>query len=478
MSIRVKLFLAFLLTTFIVVMGMHFFTRWSLEKGFTEFIEKRQQERLDKIIDVLEEHYAEHRGWGELARNKQHWISLLWHAGPHRHRPPKWIIEQTQHEPDRQWPPAVTPGTAERKWSPFELRVMLLNADQSILFGRKELISQLSLHPVQYEHRTVGFLGLLPGNPVSQASDIYFMEQQADFFFWIALTMVVLSALIAWLMAYHLGRPLKQIAAVVQRLATGDYKARLPVISKDEMGQLALNFNDTAVALEQAEQSRRRWVADISHELRTPLAVLRGELEAILDGVHPLTPAAIESLSGDVLRLNRLTEDLYQLALSDQGALSYRKVLLDPVPLLREDLATFTADFNHKQISVRWINRLFKPVLVNADPDRLSQLFRNLLTNSLNHTDARGQLEITVQRLADKLVIELADSSPGVSDQDIAHLFDRFYRVDHSRNRHLGGAGLGLAICSNIVRAHEGTLMASHSALGGLAIHIELPITP
>ncbi|MDF0679103.1 MAG: ATP-binding protein, partial [Nitrosomonas sp.] len=98
--------------------------------------------------------------------------------------------------------------------------------------------------------------------------------------------------------------------------------------------------------------------------------------------------------------------------------------------------------------------------------------------NSLNHTDARGQLEITVQRLADKLVIELADSSPGVSDQDIAHLLDRFYRVDHSRNRHLGGAGLGLAICSNIVRAHEGTLMASHSALGGLAIHIELPITP
>src|SRR5690606_27152192 len=143
------------------------------------------------------------------------------------------------------------------------------------------------------------------GNPVSQASDIYFMEQQADFFFWIALTMVVLSALIAWFLAYHLGRPLKQITAAAKRLATGDYKTRLPVTSKDEMGQLALNFNDMAAALEQAEQSRRRWVADISHELRTPLAVLRGELEAILDGVHPLTPAAIESLSGDVLRLNR-----------------------------------------------------------------------------------------------------------------------------------------------------------------------------
>lgn len=478
MSIRVKLFLAFLLTIFIVVMGMHFFTRWSLERGFTEFVEKRQQERLDKIIDVLEEHYTQYRGWGELIGNKQNWIALLWHADPHRHRPPKWVVEQAQQEPAQWWPPAVAAETAGRKWSPFGLRVMLLDADKSILFGRKELASQLNLHPIQYEYRTVGFLGLLPGNPVSQASDIYFMEQQADFFFWIALTMVGLSALIAWFLAYHLGQPLKQIAAAAKRLATGDYKARLPVTSQDEMGQLALNFNDMAAALGQAEQSRRRWVADISHELRTPLAVLRGELEAILDGVHPLTPEAIESLSGDVMRLNRLTEDLYQLALSDQGALSYRKVLLDPVPLLREDLATFTPDFNHKHISVKWVNRLFKPVLVNADPDRLSQLFRNLLTNSLNHTDPGGQMEITVQRLGDKLIIELADSHPSVSDQDIAHLFDRFYRVDHSRNRHLGGAGLGLAICSNIVRAHEGTLTASHSNLGGLMMRIELPIAP
>ncbi len=478
MSIRVKLFLAFLLTTFLVVMGMHFFTRWSLEKGFAEFVEKRQQERLDKVIDVLEEYYAEHRGWGELVGNKQNWISLLWHADPHRHRPPKWVVEQARQEPDHWWPPSVMPEEAKRKWFPFGLRVMLLDADKSILFGQKESLSQLNLHPIQYEYRTVGFLGLLPGNPVSQASDIYFMEQQANLFFWIALTMVVLSALIAWFLAYHLGRPLKRIAAAAKRLAVGDYKARLPVTSNDEMGQLALNFNDMAAALEQAEQSRRRWVADISHELRTPLAVLRGELEALMDGVRPLTPDAIESLSGDVMRLNRLTEDLYQLALSDQGALSYRKVLLDPVPLLREDLAAFTHDFNHKQIGIKWTNRLFKPVLVNADPDRLSQLFRNLLTNSLNHTDPGGQMEITVQRSGDKLMIELADSSPGVSEQDIARLFDRFYRVDHSRNRHLGGAGLGLAICTNIVKAHGGTLVASHSDLGGLAMRIALPITP
>lgn len=476
MSIRVKLFLAFLLTTFVVVMGMHFFSRWSLEKGFTEFVEKRQQERVDKIIDVLQEYYVENHGWEKLANNKHNWIALLWRADPHRHHPPDWIVKQAEQEPAHRWPPAISPEKIKQRWPPFGLRVMLLNADKSILFGQEELLPRLRLNAIQHNDQTVGYLGLLPGNPLNQASDIYFMERQTTLFFWIALIMIILSAVIAWILAYHLGRPLKRITSAAQKLAVGDYQTRLPVESNDEMGHLARNFNDMAAALEQAEQSRRRWVADISHELRTPLSVLRGEVEAIMDGIHPLTPEAIKSLSGDVMRLSRLTEDLYQLALSDQGALSYRKILLDPVPLLQEDLAAFMPDFNHKRISVAWHNRLPGSLLINADPDRLSQLFRNLLANSLNHTDEGGQLEISIMRGKDELVIALADSSPGVSAQDITHLFDRFYRVDSSRNLHSGGAGLGLAICSNIVKAHEGTLVASHSALGGLVMCISLPV--
>ena len=198
MSIRVKLFLTFLLTTLLVVMGMHFFSRWSLEKGFAEFVEKRQQERVDKIIDVLEEYYADHLGWENLVENKLRWISLLWRADPHRHHPPKWIIKQAQRELDNYWPPATLPEKANQKWPPFGLRVMLLDRDKTIMFGREELIPQLRLYAIQYGFETVGYLGLLPGKPVSQASDIYFMERQANLFFWIALFMVLLSALIAW----------------------------------------------------------------------------------------------------------------------------------------------------------------------------------------------------------------------------------------------------------------------------------------
>jgi two-component system sensor histidine kinase BaeS len=184
----------------------------------------------------------------------------------------------------------------------------------------------------------------------------------------------------------------------------------------------------------------------------------------------------VDSLLTDVLRLNRLTDDLYQLALSDQGALTYRKALIDPVAVLKDDLAAFKAEFAAKSIAVEWLDQTRFAVSLYADADRLSQLFRNLLKNSLNYTDVGGQLKITVSTSANSLLITLADSAPGVAVVEQDKLFERFYRVDSSRSRHHGGAGLGLAICRNIVMAHQGQISAQTSELGGLAIQIELPL--
>jgi two-component system sensor histidine kinase BaeS len=289
--------------------------------------------------------------------------------------------------------------------------------------------------------------------------------------------MVFLSAILALQLAYTLGRPLKRITTAAKALAIGHYDIRLEVESNDELGQLARDFNDMASALEQSEQSRQRWVADISHELRTPLAILRGELEALQDGIHPLTHEAIDSLFGDVMRLNRLTEDLYQLSMSDQGALSYRKIHLDPIEILQKDLSLFHTEFQKKHISIKWVNHLPGPISIYADPVRLSQLYRNLLNNSFNYTDSHGQLTITIYRKINQLLLSFSDSAPGVPEEELPKLFDRFYRLESSRNRHHGGAGLGLAICSNIVTAHNGTIQAFASAMKGLTIRIELPIS-
>ncbi|MGR9116805.1 MAG: ATP-binding protein [Gammaproteobacteria bacterium] len=475
-SIRAKLFLTFLLTTLLVVAGMYLFMRWSLDRGFNEFIETRQRERLENLVEELTDYYADTGGWDSLAGNKRRWIQLLQKSDNRRHRHSSSWLKNALAEPADRWPPARAEHHGKRRFTPLELRVMLLRADKSIIFGRQESVSQLTLYPIRHQESVVGFLGLLPGKPINQLGELRFMEKQAESFVWIALLMIALSAGLALFLAYILGRPLKRITAAAKELAIGHYDIRLSVESGDELGQLARDFNEMAAALAQSEQARRRWVADISHELRTPLAVLRGELEALQDGIRPLTRDSIESLFADVMRLNRLTEDLYQLALSDQGALTYRKILIDPAAILKDDMAALMPEFEHKRIDVRLLENMPGPIRLYADPDRLSQLFRNLLTNSANYTDRGGRLDITIAKKGDSLLIDFADSAPGVTERELAKLFDRFYRVESSRSRNHGGAGLGLAICNNIVAAHNGVIEAHTAALGGLAIHVEFPI--
>lgn len=474
-SIRFKLFLTLLLTTLLVVAGMYAFMRWSLDRGFAEFVEKRQREHLVTLLENIGDYYAGDPDWKHLAGNKRKWLELLSQSNERRHHFPRHWLKQALSEPPDMWPPELPSPKAERRFRPLELSIMLLRADKTIIFGRSAWLEQLTLHPILHQQQIVGYLGVLPGQALNQPIELQFIERQYQAFIWIALLMVCLSAILALILAYALGRPLKRIAGAVKMLAVGRYDTRLAVESADELGQLARDFNEMATALQQAEQARWRWVADISHELRTPIAVLRGELEALQDGIRPLTRAAIDSLYGDLMRLNRLTDDLYQLSLSDQGALGYRKSAVDPVAVLQADIAALAPEFAAKCMTVTLSDQRAFPHTLYADPDRLSQLFRNLLINSVNYTDTGGQLDITVRQTGD-LVIEFADSAPGVPEAALPHLFERLYRVESSRSRNHGGAGLGLAICSNIVKAHRGDIRASASAMGGLQVRIVLPV--
>ena len=478
-SIRLKLFIAFLFSTLLIVAGMYLFMLRSLNQGFTEFIETRQRQRIEQVIDNLVDNYAESNSWKPLANNKRRWIRLLRPERPgsnHRPHPSRQWMNTTLQEPRNRWPPRQQPESkGNGTFQSLRLRVMLLDTDLSIVFGREEDLDKLTLYPIDYQQKTIGYLGLLPGKPTIQLDELRFMEHQSKAIIWVSLIMIVLSAGLALLLAYILGRPIKKITAATKELGMGHYNLRLAVESKDELGQLALDFNLMASALEQSEQSRQRWISDISHELRTPLAVLRGELEALQDGIRPMNRAAIDSLFSDVMRLNRLTEDLYQLTLSDQGALTYRKTELDVIALLQQCITGLKPEFDKKNISVQLLNKTGTGLLY-ADPDRLSQLFQNLLNNSAKYTDNNGFVHISVTQKSNKLVIDMADSAPGVPEQEQLKLFKRFYRLESSRNRKLGGAGLGLAICSNIVAAHAGIINAQPSALGGLNIHIEFPL--
>jgi two-component system sensor histidine kinase BaeS len=214
-------------------------------------------------------------------------------------------------------------------------------------------------------------------------------------------------------------------------------------------------------------------MADISHELRTPLAVLRAEIEAIQDGVRPCDGERIGSLHRSVLGMSHLVNDLYELALSDVGALTYHKTAVDLGALLEaalDDCAGACAD-----TGLTLERAIGEGLRVFADPGRLRQVIDNLLSNARRYTDAGGSVLVRAQRAGDWVALDVLDSAPGVDAERLERLFDRFYRVEESRNRARGGAGLVLAICRTIVQAHGGRISASPSPRGGVWVAVRLP---
>jgi two-component system sensor histidine kinase BaeS len=323
----------------------------------------------------------------------------------------------------------------------------------------------------------VGYLGLLTRKNLSDIRRYQFVKEQKLALSLGAAVLVLLTAGLSLPMANRLIRPIRALATATRQLAAGQYATRVPITSADELGQLARDFNALALALEKNEQARRQWVADISHELRTPLTVLRGEVEALQDGIRQPTPDSIRSLHGEVMRLNRLVDDLYQLSMSDLGALTYRKEDLDLAELVTDALAFFRPEFAQKRISLTEDIPIPGTTVIFGDHERLRQLFTNLLDNALKYTDEGGKLVIRLTSGKEGAVVDIQDSAPGVPPSKLEHLFERLYRVETSRNRAAGGAGLGLAICRNIVEAHAGTIDAQPSPLGGVWIRVTLPLT-
>jgi two-component system sensor histidine kinase BaeS len=199
---------------------------------------------------------------------------------------------------------------------------------------------------------------------------------------------------------------------------------------------------------------------------------VRGEIEALQDGVRPLDREAVNSLAGEAARLARLIEDLHTLSLSDLGALTYHKEPVDLAEVVQDVVDVQRAALEEKGLAIELNLGSF---IVSGDADRLAQVFSNLLQNSLRYTDAPGRIEVGIKQVAGQVVVQWQDSSPGVPEADLPRLTEHLFRVDASRNRASGGSGLGLAIADAIVRAHGGTLTAGASRLGGLRIELGFP---
>jgi signal transduction histidine kinase len=332
---------------------------------------------------------------------------------------------------------------------------------------------------IQIDNQAVGTL-LIPAEPAAyDALESQFLRKVNRALLWAGLGAAALALVLGVILARQLTSPLRSLTQAARRLAgrgpgttMAGESAQVNIRSRDEIGELGQAFNQMSASLAQQERLRRNLMADIAHELRTPLSVMRGDLEALLDGVYEPTPEALASLHEETLLLSRLVEDLRALALAEAGQLRLERRPTDLGELLAGVAASFDQQAEAQGQALK-LDLSANLAPVEVDPQRLRQVVANLVSNALRHAAVPGSKVILSTVPGQREVeISVADDGPGIPAEDLPYLFDRFWRGAHGRT---GGSGLGLAIARELVAAHGGRIWAESKPGGGTVFHFTLP---
>ncbi|MEW6445324.1 MAG: ATP-binding protein [Pseudomonadota bacterium] len=454
-GVQARLFLVMLTVSLTLIVGIMLATQWRLTQSVRHYAMEEELQRAALLIESLRDFYSVRRDWSGLRQHPGRWRQLL-----------RMVAAQPRQVDTDDAAPLV--GMARR--------LVLIDAKGAAVVGPVELVEQARRLPIEVDGQTVGWLGLVPPRLKGDSLRERLLQAQLRGMVWIGLFALLLAAIASALLARHFLQPIRRLNRAAQALADGRLDTRVDIRRKDEFGQLAAQFNHMIEALRDQERNRRDWLADVSHELRTPLTVLRGEIEAIQDGVRPLNEAALASLRQEIERLDTLIGDLYQLALADRGEMQFQMREVDIEALLREAAERFRERLRHAgltlEVSARDCGTL------QADPQRLHQLLANLLENSARYTQAPGTVRLTCHSDRRVAVLSVDDSAPGVPATALPRLFERLYRVEPSRSRVHGGGGLGLSMARAIAQAHGGRIEALPSPLGGLTVRVSLPHSP
>lgn len=471
-----------------MVVSLIFIIQWSLDAGMLDYVNQREAGAMSPMANSLEKAYAKTGSW-QLLRDNHRGFRRMIHESlqgtefepppiSERHRlPPPGEKDRLHAKEDR----AQRPSTAREFGRPpsngprgREVDYALLDSSKVPVVGRYSPEREYSFIELTSSNNIIGYLAISKRHRLIEGYELNFVNQQQNYLFSISVALLTLTLLITLPLARHLVHPIRRLAAAMTKLSQGHYKQELAIERKDEFADLSRDFNRLTRTLASNEQARRKWLADISHELRTPVSVLKGELEAILDGVRPLSVNSIKSANEEVNQLQHLIDDLYELTRTDLGTLHYRKSKINLTESIVDSAEKFRVRLSGSGIQLN-LTTSIEPIFIYADGKRLKQLISNLLTNVQRYAIGATQTLITIEQSNGRCLVTLEDDGIGVSEEHLDKLFDHLYRIDKSRNRDTGGSGLGLSICRQIVEAHEGSIVAFSSGLGGLGVHIILP---
>ena len=342
---------------------------------------------------------------------------------------------------------------------------------QGELLGRQMPDLELSVGvPIEVGGNAVGTLVVAAEGTVHESLESEFLNQVNRSLVWAALAAGVVALVLGLVLARQLTAPIRDLTNAAHQLADGEM-AQVQVRSDDEIGELGQAFNQMTRSLAQQETLRRNLMADIAHELRTPLTVIRSDLEALLDGVYEPTPETLASVQEETLLLARLVDDLRSLAQAEAGQLRLEREPLD----LAELLGGVSAGFESQAISQGQELRLDLPPdlpTIDADPQRVRQVTANLVSNALRHAPDAGQVVIAAQALPTEVQVSVADDGPGIDQEVLDRVFERFW---HGAQPRAQGSGLGLTIARELVRAHGGRIWVESELGQGSTFHFTLP---
>lgn len=471
--------LLLLAAVLLAVVSMGVLNAWNLRSGFAEFLANRDIERLEQFAAFVAENADRAGGINGLAnqglelRELLRRFARLQGTHPDRPLPSKGVGDESGALSIPRPPPTD-------KANAFRERVSIHGLDGIPLLGQG-LTRYKSEHafierPVSIRGQVIATVRMVKLRPLQDDIETKFLKSQYASIAFVAFILSLIACACAQWVARRWVRPLLQIQSATDRISAGDFDFRLHDTRADEFGDVMRNVNRMAAELKELEGVRRQWIADISHELRTPLTVLRGEVDALIEGVRPITPQAVESLREEIVQLTSLVNDLHLLSMSDLKGLSCYFEEIDAAELVRKVIDRFSLRSKQLGLEIKvYVGGPSATTIVRWDSRRMGQLIGNLLDNSQRYTDAPGRITVTLTMNSSHALIDFDDSAPDVSDADLPRLFEPLYRADAARSRHSGGSGLGLAICAVIVQAHQGSIAAGASVLGGVQIHVELP---
>lgn len=458
LSLRVKLSLTFMFVTLISVFMISIMANFLLEKQFRQYIVQKLEAENKEIVSLISQQYDEKSKWktdvieniGVTALEKGLIVKVKDTSG-------KTIWDATQHNS----------GMCEQMLANMSKNMLSRypNWQGGYIENKYPAISSLN----EVGTIEIGYYGPFYYND----SDLYFINTLNNALIWIGLISLFLSLLLGVLFSKRLSTPIIKVIETAKLIAKGDFKQKSnDKSSTKEIQELITTINDLAESLETHEKLRKQLTTDVAHELRTPMATLQSHMEAMMDGIWQPTEDRLKSCHEEIIRVNKMIGDLSLLAKFEGQNLMLNKTNFNITVLVASVVMNFESEFANKGVNIHYVG---EAETIFADRDKTTQVLINLLSNSLKYTPPDGAVEIIVAGKEDAVEITVRDNGQGIPEEDLPHIFERFYRADKSRNRLTGGAGIGLTIVKSIIDAHHGAIQVQSKATVGSAFIISLP---